>query len=149
MATTSAPGESMFPSLTDEYNDNVLIGTDATTADSNFDVEHPLYRLIAEFSAIRRGHPALTRGRQQIRHYEQEPGIFAAARFDPENGTEYLAVFNTTGEERSANIWVNYSAREFETLTGSCPSAVSAPGSASFTLPAFGWALCRVSESAE
>jgi glycosidase len=141
--------EDMFPSLTAEYNDNVLIGTSATTADSNFDRNHPLYRLIAQFSAIRRAHPALTSGRQQVRHYEQEPGIFAAARFDPADGTEYLAVFNTSGEQRSANVWVNYAARRFETLAGNCPAEVSAPGSAAFSLPAFGWALCRVSEVAE
>ncbi|TIX52140.1 alpha-amylase [Alteraurantiacibacter aquimixticola] len=141
--------EDMFPSLTAEYNDNVLIGTDATTADSNFDIAHPLYRLIAEFSALRRAHPALARGPQQVRHYEQEAGIFAAARFDPDDGTEYLAVFNTSDEERSVNMWVNYNARAFETLAGECPAIVSAPGSAAFTLPAFGWALCRVSEVAE
>ncbi len=141
--------EPMFPSLTAEYNDNVLIGTDATTAESNFDTAHPLYRLIAEFSAIRRAHPALTRGRQVIRHYEQEPGLFAAARFDPDDGTEYLAVFNTSSEQRFANIWVNYDARELETLAGDCPSVVSAPGSAAFTLPAFGWAVCRLNGGAE
>ncbi|WP_340586423.1 alpha-amylase family glycosyl hydrolase [Erythrobacter alti] len=141
--------EDMFPSVTAEYNDNVLIGTDATTADSNFDTAHPLYRLIAEFSAIRRAHPALSRGRQQVRHYEQEPGIFAAARFDPDDGTEYLAVFNTTAVPRSANVRVGYDARAFETLAGACPAVVTAPGSAAFTVPAFGWAVCRVSETAE
>ncbi|RIV83621.1 alpha-amylase family glycosyl hydrolase [Aurantiacibacter zhengii] len=141
--------ESMFPSQTAEYNDNDLIGTDATTADSNFDEDHPLFRLIAQFSAIRRGHDAFTRGRQQVRHYEQEPGFFAVSRFDPDDGTEYLAVFNTADEERSANVWLNYEARAFETLVGTCPAAVSAPGSAAFTLPAFGWALCRVSEVAQ
>lgn len=141
--------EDMFPSRTAEYNDNLLIGTDRTTADSNFDISHPLYRLIADFSAIRRAHPAFTRGRQQVRHYEQEAGIFAAARFDPDDGTEYLAVFNTSSADRSANVRVNYNARAFETLAGDCPGSVSAPGSATFTLPAFGWALCRVSEVAE
>jgi len=141
--------EDMFPSRTAEYNDNILLGTDATTADSNFDTAHPLYRLIAEFSALRRAHPALSRGRQQVRHYEQEPGIFAAARFDPDDGSEYLAVFNTTRQERSANIRVGYGARTLDTLAGACPVSVSAPGSAAFTLPAFGWAVCRVSESAE
>ncbi len=141
--------EDMFPSRTAEYNDNVLIGTSATTADSNFDTAHPLYRLIAEFSAIRRAHPAFTRGRQQIRHYEQEPGIFAAARFDPDTGTEYLAVFNTSDEERQANVWLNSDARELESLAGACPAEVSAPGSASFTLPAFGWAVCRAGVTAE
>ena len=114
--------EDMFPSRTDEFNDNRLIGTDATTADSNFDPKHPLFRLIAEFSAIRRAHPALTRGRQQVRHYEQEAGIFAAARFDPDDGTEYLAVFNTSPVPRSVNIWINYDARTLETLAGACPT---------------------------
>ena len=141
--------EDMFPSKTDVYNDNDLIGTDATTAQSNFDTAHPLYRLIAEFSAIRRAHPALTLGSQQVRHYEQEPGIFAVSRFDPDNGREYLAVFNTTGASRSANITLGYDARRFEALTGDCPAEVTAPGSAAFTLPAFGWAVCRVSEISE
>ena len=141
--------EDMFASQTEEYNDNRLIGTDATTADSNFDATHPLYRLIAEFSAIRRAHPALTRGRQQVRHYEQKPGIFAVSRFDPDNGSEYLAVFNSSAEQRSANIWLSYDARGFDTLAGACPAETSAPGSAAFTLPAFGWALCRVNKGAQ
>ena len=145
-----AAREDMFPSRTASYNDNDLIGTDATTAEANFDREHPLYRLIAELSALRRAHPALLRGRQQARHYEVEgPGVFAVSRFDPETGGEYLAVFNTADEERSANVSLGYDARAFETLSGQCPARVSAPGSAAFTLPAFGWAVCRVSETAE
>ena len=141
--------EDMFPSRTAVYNDNDLIGTDATTAQSNFDRTHPLYRLIAEFSAIRRAHPAFTRGRQVIRHYEQEPGIFAVSRFDPEDGSEYLAVFNTTETPRGANVTLGYDARSFDTLAGNCPTTVTAPGSAAFALQAFGWAVCRVSEVAE
>ncbi|VVT20641.1 alpha-amylase family glycosyl hydrolase [Erythrobacter sp. EC-HK427] len=141
--------EPMFPSLTAEYNDNDLIGTDATTAEANFDTAHPLYRLIADFSAIRLAHPAFTRGRQQVRHYEQEPGIFAASRFDPDSGQEYLSVFNTSGEARSVNIWVNYDATRLETLAGACPAEVTAPGTAAFTVPAFGWAVCRLHEDAE
>ena len=144
-----AAREDMFPSRTDSYNDNDLIGTDATTAVSNFDENHPLYRLIAEFSALRRGHPALLRGRQVVRHYGQEAGIFAVSRFDPDNGREYLAVFNTAGTPLSANVTLGYDARSFETLAGQCPASASAPGSAAFTLPAFGWAICRVSETAE
>jgi glycosidase len=141
--------EDMFPSRTADYNDNVLIGNEATTAASNFDKAHPLYRLIAEFAALRRAHPALARGRQLVRHYDQEPGIFAVSRFDPVHGGEYLAVFNTSDSPRAANIALRYDARQFETLAGACPASVSAPGSAAFALPAFGWAVCRVSEVAQ
>ena len=42
--------EDMFPSQVASYNDNDLIGTDATTAEANFDPDHPLYRHIAELS---------------------------------------------------------------------------------------------------
>ncbi|MGB3165433.1 MAG: alpha-amylase family glycosyl hydrolase [Alteraurantiacibacter sp.] len=141
--------ESMFPSQIDEYNDNDLIGTDATTAEANFDTSHPLYRLIRRFAQMRTDHPALTRGRQVIRHYGQEPGIFAVSRIDEESGQEVVAVFNTSGTAASANVALGYDVRAFATLEGPCPAAVTAPGSAHFTVPAFGWAVCRVSEVAE
>ena len=141
--------EPLFPSRTDEYNDNDLIGTDATTADANFDTGHPLYRLIANFARLRLAHPALQRGMQTVRHYEEEPGIFAVSRFDPSDGTEYLAVFNTANEARRVNVALDYKARELETLAGTCPGNVTAPGSAAFAMPALGWAICRVSRTAE
>ncbi len=141
--------EDMFPSKTDVYNDNALIGTDETTAASNFDERHPLYRVISEFAEIRKNHAAFSRGKQVVRHYEQEPGIFAVSRFDPVTGAEYLAAFNTTASPRNANVMLGYDARTFETLAGACPTKVSAPGSAALALAPFGWAVCRVSERAE
>jgi len=144
-----AAREDMFPSQTASYNDNDLIGTAATTAEDNFDETHPLFELVADLSALRRAHPALSRGRQVVRHYGQEAGIFAVSRFDPDSGTEYLAAFNTAAQARRANVVVGYDARGFETLAGQCPGGVAAPGSATVTLPAFGWAVCRVSEIAE
>ena len=141
--------EDMFPSRTAVYNDNDLIGTEATTADANFDTRHPLYRHIASFSAMRKAHPAFTRGRQVVRHYEQEPGVFAVSRFDPATNSEYLAIFNTSAKPRRANVTLGYDARAFESLQGDCPSGVTAPGSAAFALPALGWAVCRVSEVAQ
>ena len=141
--------EDMFPSRTAVYNDNDLIGTDATTASANFDTAHPLYRLIADFAAMRRAHPAFTRGRQVVRHYEQGPGIFAVSRFDPDSGAEYLAVFNTSAAPRQANVLVGYGARGLESLQGTCPAHVTAPGSAAFSLPAFGWAVCRTSGTSQ
>ncbi|MGI9377559.1 MAG: alpha-amylase family glycosyl hydrolase [Tsuneonella suprasediminis] len=140
--------EDMFPSRVPEYNDNDLVGTDATTAQANFDEGHPLYRLISQLAHLRAGHPALRTGRQQVRHYEQEAGLFAVSRFDPATGREYVLAFNTAATARTANVVVGYDARAFETLAGACPATVAAPGSAAFALPAFGWAVCRVSETA-
>jgi glycosidase len=141
--------EDMFPSRTAVYNDNDLMGTDATTAESNFDENHPIYRTVSQLSGLRRAHPALARGRQQVRHYEQGPGIFAASRFDPSDGREYLVAFNTTGQRRKANVEFSYDARSFAGLAGSCPERVYAPGAVAIDLPPFGWAVCMVSETAQ
>ena len=60
--------QDMFPSQVAEYNDDDLIGTDATTAESNFDPSHPLYRGDRAASpTVTREHPALRDGAQQHR----------------------------------------------------------------------------------
>ncbi len=43
--------QDMFPSQVGSYNDDDLIGTDATTAEDNFDTRHPLYRTIRDLGA--------------------------------------------------------------------------------------------------
>ena len=139
-----AAREDMFPSLTDSYNDNNLIGTDATTAQENFDTAHPLYVLIKELSAIRTQHAALRRGKQIVRSYnDQEPGLVSFSRFDPNGGTEYFLAFNTSGSALQINSSIGYGARALESLHGSCPSKVSAPGSVQLELPAYGWCIAK------
>jgi len=143
-----AAREDMFESLTESYNDNDLIGTDATTAVENFDTAHPLYTLISELAPIRARHAALRRGKQMVRSYNDEaPGLVSFSRFDPESGTEYLLVFNTSSSEIQTNSTIGYGVEALETLNGSCPDAVSAPGSVSLNLPPFGWCIAKASES--
>ncbi len=141
--------EDMFPSRTAVYNAIDLIGTDKTTAADNFDAAHPLYRTIADLAKIRAAHPALRRGRQIVRHYEQTEGLFAVSRIDSASGDEVLALFNTAPAPRSANVALGYDAARFRGVQGRCPAAVTAPGSARFELPAFGWAICKVEKAAQ
>lgn len=135
--------EDMFPSLTAVYNDNVLLGTSATTAQSNFDTAHPLYRLIGELSAARTASPALRRGLSTVRAFEEAaPGLLAVERHDPESGQRVILAFNTGETPLSRSIEVSYRANGISTLTGPCPAALAAPGSVTVTLPAFGFAAC-------
>lgn len=134
--------EDMFPSQVAVYNDNDLIGTDATTAQANFDTTHPLYRLIAELSAVRRATPALTGGLQKIRAASEKPGLLAISRFDPQTGQEVLLAFNTSNQPISTQVEVDPKSLSFTALAGQCPVQASAPGSLSITLPAFGYAVC-------
>ena len=56
--------QDMFPSQVASYNDDDLIGTDATTADDNFDPDHPLYATIAELAAAAPGPRGAAPGRR-------------------------------------------------------------------------------------
>jgi glycosidase len=137
-----AARETMFPSRVASYNDNDLIGTDSTTATSNFNPDHPLYRQIAELAAIRRAHPALRRGRQVMRGYGRDAGLVSFARFDPTSGREYVIIFNTANRTMAGNVIIDRASRRFTALTGPCPTAARAPGSLAVSLPAFGYMIC-------
>src|SRR5438552_3343785 len=80
--------QDMFASRVASYNEDKLLGTSATTAQSNFDTSHPLYREIATLARIRTSHRALTRGPQLVRYAGDKPGLFALSRFDPASGRE-------------------------------------------------------------
>ena len=119
-----------------------LVGTDATTAQSNFDTAHPLYRQIAELARIRSATPALRRGRQVTRHYGREAGLVAFSRFDPDTGREVVAVFNTSAAPVSGNVIIDRASSHFTALTGPCPATHRVPGSLAVALPAFGYMIC-------
>jgi glycosidase len=135
--------QDMFASQVATYNEDSLIGTRATTAQANFDSDHPLYREIADLARIRTAHPALTRGLQRIRYSSDKPGLFAVSRFEPGTGREILLLFNTATEPLRANVRVETRSKEFDVLAGSCPLTAQAPGSVEVELPALGYAVCN------
>ncbi|MBA4748188.1 MAG: alpha-amylase [Sphingopyxis sp.] len=136
--------EDMFPSQVAVYNDNDLVGTDATTADSNFDSDHPIYREIAAFARLRAGSSALRRGEQIVRAFSAKPGLFAVSRIDRATGEEIFAAFNTSNAPLTANAEIGGSATALTPLMGPCPAAPRVPGSIAVSLPPLGYMLCRV-----
>jgi neopullulanase len=138
--------ENMFASKVAVYNDNDLIGTDATTATASFDTAHPLYRHIAALAGIRRKTPALMRGATKVRAFSDKPGLLAVSRFDPATGREVVLAFNTSATQLSATIAIDMKSTVFTALKGDCPAAAAAPGSLPLTLPPFGTIICQASE---
>jgi glycosidase len=134
--------QDMFPSQVASYNEDKLLGTSATTAQANFDTNHPLYRQIAALARIRTDHRALTRGLQLMRYSQDKPGLFAVSRFDPTTGREMLLLFNTSTAPVDQNVRVETRSTHFTTLAGACPAAAQAPGSAHVTVPPLGYAVC-------
>ena len=132
-----------LPSKVASYNEDSLIGSRATTAQADFDPDHPLYKAIAELARIRTTNPALTRGLQVIRYSSDKPGLFAVSRFDPSNGREMLLLFNSSTEPLRQNVRVETRSKEFDVLVGSCPLTAQAPGSVEVELPALGYSVCN------
>jgi glycosidase len=136
-----AARENMFPSKVDSYNDNTLVGTNATTAQSNFDVKHPLYRAIGDMARAYRKHPALRRSVAEVRRADGDKGgVGAIARKDGER--EYIFVFNTSEKPVVANVETATGRREWQSVMGDCPKKSAAPGVLQTRLPAFGFAVC-------
>jgi neopullulanase len=141
--------ETMFPSRTAVYNDNDLIGTDATTAEDNFDTAHPLFVAFREMAAIRQAHPALRRGDQVTRFADAEDPVIVIARTDPETGAEYLIGFNAGLEPARLNVTTAPASRNFEAIAGRCALEVSAVNSYPMTIPATDYVICRATADKE
>jgi len=90
--------EDMFPSLVASYNDNRLLGTAATTADANFDRQHPLYRHIAGLAAVYRDSPALRRGDQVLRQHDGDSNTLVLSRLLDGSDRDTLVAFNFGSE---------------------------------------------------
>ena len=96
--------QDMFPSLVPEYNDDDLIGTNATTADDNFDTTHPIYQALADHASVRQANPALRSGAQIHRYTSSSAGVYAFSRMDWDEGVEYVVALNNATTEQTASI---------------------------------------------
>ena len=134
--------EPLFLSQVVEYNDNELIATDATTADSNFDTTHPLYTAIAGMAELYSAHEVLRRGEQVVRLTELDGGMFAFSRLDDDAG-EYVVVMNMRPVGRQVNVEVDSRSTAFSSLSGLCPVSALATGVAQFTVPGLDYVVCR------
>jgi glycosidase len=135
--------QGLFASKVATYNEDKLLGTTSTTAQANFNPQHPLYREIAGLARIRTSHRALTRGLQLVRYSQDKPGLFAISRFEPGTGREMLLLFNTSTQPVEQNVRVETRSMRFEALAGNCPAASTAPGSMHVTVPPLGFAVCN------
>jgi alpha-amylase len=114
--------QDMFPSRVAEYNDDDLIGTDATTAQSNFDPQHPLYRTIGRLAELTRLHPALRDGAHQHRFSSDAAGIYAFSRIDRRAQREYVVALNNAEVAKTAAIPTYVEHAGFDRIYGDGPS---------------------------
>jgi glycosidase len=139
--------QDMFPSQVRAFNADRRIGTTgASSGAAAFDQSHPLYRTIAELSALRSAHEALRRGRQIVRNSAAKPGLFAVSRLDPASGREIVIAFNTGTEALTAPVEVAATSQRFRALHGECAATAVAPGSYQVTLAPLDFVICAAGE---
>lgn len=140
--------ESLFASKVASYNAEHLIGTSATTAQSNFNPDHPLYKEIATLAAIREAYPALRRGATIVRASSGTPGLFAFSRKGPDGG-EILVAINTSSEPLTASIETDYASLGWHAIAGACPARSQAPASLTLNIPPLDYIVCASGKAAE
>ncbi|MCB9128551.1 MAG: pullulanase-type alpha-1,6-glucosidase [Ardenticatenales bacterium] len=145
--------QDMFPSQVASYNDDDLIGTTATTADSNFDESHPLYQAFAEYGDLYQNHVALRRGAQIHRYSSDSAGIYAFSRIDRDEQIEYVIAFNNAEASSQATFGV-YQANEsftpiYPTLNDAAGGVIisDADGQLTVTVPALSFAIYRATNA--
>ncbi len=107
--------QDMMPSLVPSYNDDVLLGTTKTTADDNFDQQHPLYQAFREMADVYQAHKPLRFGQQDVVYSSDKAEIFAVTR-TLDSGDQQLVVFNTSSNEQSAQFAVEAVSATIEPL---------------------------------
>jgi glycosidase len=138
-----AARETLFASKVASWNDNNLIGSDRSTAQDNYDTNHPLFKAIAGMSALRRTHVALRRGEQILRHVDEKGGVHVLSRIDRQSGEEIVIAFNADPGARSLNIVVEPDSQSWTALHGACAPSANAPGSYAVTVPGLDYVVCR------
>jgi pullulanase/glycogen debranching enzyme len=137
--------QDMFPSQVPSYNDDDLIGTDATTAQDNFDPTHPLYSSFADYADIYQAHPALRTGAQLHRYSQNSAGIYAFSRIDRDEQVEYIVAFNNANSAQSASFGTDSPDTSFAAVyPTSAPAIISDPsGQVSVNVPELSFVIYK------
>ncbi|WP_375141893.1 pullulanase-type alpha-1,6-glucosidase [Zhihengliuella sp.] len=131
--------QSLFATEVAEYADQPLVTGETAGSVDRYDADAPLYRHIAELSALREAHPALSSGAQIELHAADGPGVYAFARVDRTEKTEYLVAVNNSTEERSVELTTLTADASYAPLHGTDTTVASdAAGKATVTVPALG-----------
>ncbi|MGW1611765.1 pullulanase-type alpha-1,6-glucosidase [Streptomyces sp. NPDC002285] len=129
--------QTLFASKTADYLDDDQLGTDRTHASDAYDTSAPLYRQIAELSALRKANPALADGIQTERYAADGAGIYAFSRTAAKSGTEYVVAFNNHDEAKTATFATGSAGMTFKGIHGTRDSVRSdADKKVTVTVPA-------------
>lgn len=132
--------QNMMASQVASYNDDNLIGSDATTAIDNFDTSHPIYLELSKLASMTNAFPALRSGEQTVLLSNSAPGGFALKRQLSEQNDTIIAIFNTANTNKT--IEVNVGSGTYQALYSSVEAKLNET-KLSIDLPALSYALYK------
>ncbi|WP_394821249.1 alpha-amylase family glycosyl hydrolase [Pendulispora albinea] len=137
--------EDMFASQVATYNDNDLIGTDASTKTDNYEPQHKIYRALRELGALRSAHPALRSGAQIQRLSSAESGVFAFSRIDRNEPVEYVVALNNAKQPKTVTVPTYMKNTRFQGLypAGTAAQTSGEDQGLAITVPALGAVVYR------
>ena len=112
---------------------------------------HPLYRLIAALSALRRGQSGAAYGASSDPPLRDRAGLLAVTRLDPDRRPANTCWRSTaaTAAITRATCAIGYDARGIEAAGRAVPRCHRRPRRAAvITLPPFGYAICELTGKA-
>jgi glycosidase len=119
----------------DAYREDMFPGggfRSLNSAGDDFNADAPMYKYMSALAEIRARHPALSEGEQYVRWADEHgPGLYAFSRVLGQD--EAVVVMNTSGEQRSADIWIDADlsapgTRFIDELDGAFQATAYAPG---------------------
>jgi len=99
--------QDMMPSMVNSYNDDDLLASDSSTANDNFNSNHPFYKVLAEYAHIYHLYPALRYGQHKTLYSQKTPGIYALSRSITKDNAEQIVVFNTATSEQEVMLEIS------------------------------------------
>jgi len=89
--------QDMMPSKVASYNNDDLLATNKTTANDNFDTEHPLYKTFSKYAQLYQQYPLLRNGKQTTVYSQNKAGLFVFEKSAVKNSTNksLLIIMNT------------------------------------------------------
>ena len=88
-----AARQDLFSTQVSDWQSQYRIGGSGISTASSFDTTNPLQSTISSLTQLRKTYPVFSTGSQVIRYAGD--GIFIFSRFDPTDGREYVAAFNS------------------------------------------------------
>ncbi len=95
--------DDMFASQVKALNTINNLGSTTTTADDNFDSQHPVYSALKALQTLRQEHNALAQGQTLVNLASSEAGLLIYSHFGLSNNThsEYVVAFNTSNNTQT------------------------------------------------